>query len=66
MRRRVEELSPHDVGAKEWLKWPIRRRFATIPRLGKVLVGLFLTEWRLFVFKRLRLFLGRAPARNEP
>jgi B12-binding domain/radical SAM domain protein len=58
VKRRVEELSARAVGTKEWLKWPIRRRFATIPRLSKVLLKLFLTESRLFWSKRLRLVLA--------
>lgn len=65
VRRTVKELFPHDAGAKEWLKWPIRRRFATIPRLGKILLRLLLTEWRLLVFKRLKLcFAGSDRARR--
>jgi B12-binding domain/radical SAM domain protein len=58
VKRRVEELSARTVGTKEWLKWPIRRRFATIPRLGKVLLKLFVSQSRLFVSKRLRLVLA--------
>ena len=58
VKRRVEELSARTVGTKEWLKWPIRRRFATIPRLSKVLLKLFLAESRLFWSKRLRLVLA--------
>jgi B12-binding domain/radical SAM domain protein len=57
VKGRVEELSARTVGTKEWLKWPIRRRFATFPRLSKVLIKLFLAESRLFLFKRLRLVL---------
>jgi len=55
VKRRVDQLAPHAGRTKEWLKWPIRRRFATIPRLTKVFLKLFLTESRLLVFKRLRL-----------
>jgi B12-binding domain/radical SAM domain protein len=58
VKRQVEELSARTVGTKEWLKWPIRRRFATIPRLSKVLLKLFLTQSRLFWSKRLRLVLA--------
>jgi hypothetical protein len=64
VRRRVAELAPHDVHAKEWLKWPIRRRFATLPRLGKTVMKLLLAESYLFLFKRLRLVLtSRASVR---
>ncbi|HTR21673.1 MAG TPA: TIGR04190 family B12-binding domain/radical SAM domain protein [Gemmatimonadales bacterium] len=59
VKRRVEAMAPRDVHAKEWLKWPIRRRFATLPRLGKTVVKLLFAESYLFLFKRLRLVLGR-------
>jgi B12-binding domain/radical SAM domain protein len=62
VRQRVAALSPHEVRAKDWLKWPVRRRFATLPRLIKVLATLFLTESRLFLFKRLRLVFAGSPA----
>ena len=55
VRQRVKELARPEVRAKDWLKWPIRRRFARVPRLARMLVGLFLVEIRLFLFRRLRL-----------
>lgn len=55
VRQRVKDLARPEVRAKDWLKWPIRRRFARLPRLARMLVGLFLVEIRLFLFKRLRL-----------
>jgi B12-binding domain/radical SAM domain protein len=64
VRSKIAKLGPRDAGAKEWLKWPIRRRFATLPRLLRVLARLLLTEWRLF-FKRLWLSLWQEPARNS-
>jgi B12-binding domain/radical SAM domain protein len=66
VRRRVEALAAHQVRTKEWLKWPIRRRFATLPRLGKVLLLLLLSQCRLFIFRRLRLVFGagRRPAES--
>lgn len=62
VRRRVEALSARQVRTKEWLKWPIRRRFATLPRLGKVFLLLVLTQCRLFFFRRLRLVLAGSAA----
>jgi B12-binding domain/radical SAM domain protein len=64
--REATELSADPVRTKEWLKWPIRRRFATLPRLGKVLFTLVLAQWRLFIFRRLRLVLGGAPRAAGP
>lgn len=55
IRRRVAALAPHDVRAKEWLKWPIRRRYTSLRRLAKILVLQLLAESRLFLFKRLPL-----------
>jgi B12-binding domain/radical SAM domain protein len=55
VRRRVRELARPEVRAKDWLKWPIRRRFARLPRLARMLFGLLVVEIRLFLFKRLRL-----------
>jgi hypothetical protein len=55
VRQRVQDLARPEVRAKDWLKWPIRRRFARLHRLARMLVGLFLVEVRLFLFKRLRL-----------
>ncbi|HSD33423.1 MAG TPA: TIGR04190 family B12-binding domain/radical SAM domain protein, partial [Gemmatimonadales bacterium] len=54
LRQRVTDLARPEVRAKDWLKWPIRRRFARLHRLARMLVGLFLVEVRLFLFKRLR------------
>jgi len=65
VRERIDPRPSHEVSAKEWLKWPIRRRYATIPRLVKVLVGLAATEGRLFLRRRLRLYFARR-ARTAP
>jgi B12-binding domain/radical SAM domain protein len=55
VRQRVKDLARPEVRAKDWLKWPIRRRFARLPRLVRMLFVLLVVEMRLFVFKRLRL-----------
>jgi B12-binding domain/radical SAM domain protein len=64
VRREITAIPRRDSVAKEWLKWPTRRRFATLPRLVGVLARLLLTEWRLFVFKRLKLYLRPEPVRD--
>jgi B12-binding domain/radical SAM domain protein len=58
VRQRVTDLARPEVRAKDWLKWPIRSRFARLPRLVRMLFGLLVVEIRLFVFKRLRLVLS--------
>ena len=55
VRQRVTDLARPEVRAKDWLKWPIRRRFARLHRLARMLVVLFVVEIRQFLFKRLRL-----------
>jgi B12-binding domain/radical SAM domain protein len=55
LRQRVTDLARPEVRAKDWLKWPIRRRFARLHRLARMLVVLFVVEIRQFLFKRLRL-----------
>jgi hypothetical protein len=64
VQREITAIPRRDSVAKEWLKWPTRRRFATLPRLAGVLARLLLTEWRLFVFKRLKLYLRQEPVRD--
>jgi hypothetical protein len=55
VRQRVTDLARPEVRTKDWLKWPIRRRFARLHRLARMLVVLFVVEIRQFLFKRLRL-----------
>lgn len=61
VRHRVAELSAREVLTKEWLKWPIRRRFASLPRLARMLVRLGLAESRL-IARRLRLLAAARAA----
>jgi B12-binding domain/radical SAM domain protein len=59
LRQRVTDLARPEVRAKDWLKWPIRRRFARLHRLARMLVVLFVVEIRQFLFKRLRLVFSQ-------
>jgi B12-binding domain/radical SAM domain protein len=59
---RVAAAPGRNPGPKEWLKWPVRRRFATVARLAATLLRLVAAESRRFVTKRLRLVFGRSRA----
>ncbi len=67
VKRRARELRAQPAGSKEVMKWPIRRRFRSLPRLGLIGARLLGREVYLLLFKRLGLMLAeRSRSQGTP